>query len=133
MTPTAAVPVPTEVLAFDEPGERVVASVAPLTVEGQTFLDVRVDEPLTPEVALTLARVLRGVPVTAATVARSASSMTEAELRASAHRRIEALSARHGIDSPEVAAALARWGALLDARDRGDDLFALVESLRVPR
>ncbi len=44
------------VTATDEPGERVVATVQPLTVDGDTYIDVRVDEPLTRETALALAQ-----------------------------------------------------------------------------
>jgi len=63
--------------------------------------------------------------------ARGATNTPHAELVASARRRIDALTARYGADSPQVAAALKRWAGIVDQRTAGDDLMALADSLLV--
>ncbi len=60
---------------------------------------------------------------------RSAHSMSPVELRASAHKRIDAAAAKYGIDSPQVRDLLVRWGHVLDAQSTPDDTFALAASL----
>lgn len=60
---------------------------------------------------------------------RSVASMSDAELRASAQSRLHDLALRHGADSPQVAAAVGRWGRVLDSRSTADDTMALVEAL----
>ena len=60
---------------------------------------------------------------------RTAHSMSQVELRASARRRLDALTARYGPDSPQVGAALARWGRTLDAQNAADDTMALIDAL----
>jgi hypothetical protein len=65
--------------------------------------------------------------LTAAT--RSAATVSHNELTASARRRIDQLTATHGVDSPQVAAALARWGRILDTTTAADDTMALIDSL----
>lgn len=63
---------------------------------------------------------------------RSAGSMSAQDLRESAMRRVSALAARHGADSPEVRAALTRWGRLLDARTATErDITALATAVGV--
>ena len=63
------------------------------------------------------------------TAIRTAHTMSEIELRASARRRIDALAARHGIDSPQVHDALARWGRVLESQTVRDDTMALIDAL----
>ena len=63
------------------------------------------------------------------TAIRSAHTMSSLELRASAHRRIDAVAAKYGLDSPQVLTELARWGHALDAQATPDDTFALAASL----
>lgn len=63
----------------------------------------------------------------------SATSITAIELTASARRRLDALTARHGADSPQVAAALARWGHILDTTTAADDTMALIDALGATR
>lgn len=61
--------------------------------------------------------------------ARSAATLSERELLASARRRLDALTAKHGARSPEVKAAMARWAGVLD--HQGDDgLMDVVLALR---
>lgn len=60
---------------------------------------------------------------------RSAHTMSRLELRASADRRIDAVAAKYGLDSPQVLAELSRWGRALDAQATPDDTFALAASL----
>lgn len=64
---------------------------------------------------------------------RSATTISAAELTVSARRRLDALTARHGADSPQVAAALARWGRILDTTTAADDTMALIDALGVTR
>lgn len=66
---------------------------------------------------------------TTVTVARTAHSIPDAELVASARRRIYGLAARYGWDSPQVRSAIARWGHVLDRRTAVDDLTAVVDAL----
>ena len=63
------------------------------------------------------------------TAARGATTISHDELVLSARRRIDGLTARYGADSPQVRAALTRWGAILDTRVTGDDLMALADTL----
>jgi len=60
---------------------------------------------------------------------RSATTVSQDELTASARRRIDQLTAAHGVDSPQVQAALARWSRILDARVTSDDTMALADAL----
>jgi hypothetical protein len=49
-------------------------------------------------------------------------------LLAAGGRRLDSLAARYGSDSPQVAAALARWARIIDdARPPRDDLGDLVD------
>ena len=63
------------------------------------------------------------------TAIRTAHTMSAVELRASARRRLDALTARYGTDSPQVAAALARWGRVLESQTVHDDTMALIDAL----
>jgi hypothetical protein len=67
--------------------------------------------------------------MTTLTAIRSVQTMSPLELRESAHRRIDAVAAKHGLNSPQVRAELARWGRALDAQATPDDTFALAASL----
>ncbi|MCV2395963.1 hypothetical protein OEB99_16730 [Actinotalea sp. M2MS4P-6] len=62
---------------------------------------------------------------------RSAASLSDANLRASAMGRVSAAAEKYGHDSPQVAQALARWARIDAARVEPDDLTALVEALGV--
>ena len=66
---------------------------------------------------------------TTLTAIRSTSTLSPVELRASAHKRIDAAAAKYGIDSPQVRDLLTRWGHVLDAQATVDDTFALAASL----
>lgn len=59
------------------------------------------------------------------TATRTAGSLTDNEMRLSALRRLEALEARYGADSPQVEAAVARWEKLERIRSANDDLAAI--------
>jgi len=63
------------------------------------------------------------------TATRTAGAMSDRELRESAKRRLEALTARYGADSPQVSAMLARWALLDQARTANDDVAAITAAL----
>lgn len=68
--------------------------------------------------------------MTATAPVRAARNLSQAELLASAEKRLSDLVARHGAASPQVAAAFARWEAMVSTRTRDDDdLTALLTSL----
>ncbi|WP_182112917.1 hypothetical protein [Actinotalea sp. JY-7876] len=62
------------------------------------------------------------------TAIRSAATMPRDELVASAHQRLASLARIHGASSPQVAAATARWGKLVDKTAARDDLMDLIEA-----
>lgn len=64
---------------------------------------------------------------------RTATTLSANELTASARRRLDSLTVRHGADSPQVAAALKRWGRILDTTTAADDTMALIDALGVTR
>lgn len=67
------------------------------------------------------------------TATRTATSLTDAELVASARRRLGPLIERYGAESPQVVRALERWSKLERARTADDDLTALLDTLGLPR
>lgn len=62
---------------------------------------------------------------------RSVATMSAEELRESAMGRVNAAAKKHGADSPQVRAALARWGRYVDAQPSPDDLLALAEAVGI--
>jgi len=54
-------------------------------------------------------------------------------LLAAGARRLDTLITQHGVDSPQVRAALTRWGRIIDdARPPRDDLMDIVDATIAP-